>query len=185
MKLDEAIQKRHSVRRFSDKKPDWRTIIECIDSARYAPMAGNIFSLQFILVDNPETISRVAEAAAQDFIKQAKYLVVFCSNPTQTTRYYGERGYDYLRQQAGAAIQNFLLKITEKGLATCWIGHFENTEMKKALGISSKIEVEAIFPIGYEHKIKAKPKKKCNLYNILYFNKYKNKKMNKIKTGLA
>jgi len=185
MKVDEAIQSRHSVKKFSDKKPDWRTIIECIDSARYAPMAGNCFSLQFILVDNQETINKVADAAAQDFIKQAQYLVVFCSNPTQTTRYYGNRGYDYLRQQAGAAIQNFLLKITENGLSTCWVGHFENTAMRKALGISEKIAVEAVFPIGYEHKIKAKPKKKCNLDNVLFFNKYKNKKMNSVREGLA
>jgi nitroreductase len=185
MKLDKLIQSRHSVRRFSDKKPDWRKIIECIDAARYAPMAGNNFSLKFILIDDKETIAKLAKAASQNFINQAQYLAVFCSSPTQTTRYYGSRGCDYLRQQAGAAIQNFLLKITEKGMATCWVGHFRNDAIKKILSISGNVEVEAMFPIGYEHKIKATKRKKSSLYNILYFHKYKNKKMNKLPKSLA
>jgi nitroreductase len=177
MDLDTAIKSRHSVRRFSDKKPDWRDIIECIDAARYAPMAGNNFSLKFILVDDKETIAKLDEAASQKFLKQAQYVVVFCSGPTQTTRYYGNRGWDYLRQQAGAAIENFLLSIEAKGLATCWVGHFLNKKVKEALKIPATVEVEALCPIGYEHKIAAKRRQKINLDNILYFNKYKNKKM--------
>ena len=58
MELGKAIQNRHSVRKFSNKKPNWRTIIECIDSARYAPMAGNNYTLKFILVDNEEKIKK-------------------------------------------------------------------------------------------------------------------------------
>jgi nitroreductase len=185
MELDKTIKNRHSVRRFSEKKPDWRDVIECIDSARYAPMAGNIFSLNFTLIQDQEKIAQIAEASAQEFIKQAQILVVFCSKPTQTTRYYGERGFDYLRQQAGAAIQNFLLKITEKGLTTCWIGHFRNDTVKKILKIPESVEVEALFPIGYEHKINAQKRKKINLYDILYFDKYKNKKMNSPKKSSA
>ena len=177
MELNKVIQSRHSVRKFSDKKPNWRDIIECIDTARYAPMAGNNFSLKFILVDDKETIAKLDEAASQHFLKQAQYVVVFCSIPTQTTRYYGDRGWDYLRQQAGAAMENFLLSIESKGLATCWVGHFLNKKVKEALKIPETVEVEAMFPIGYEHKIAAKPRQKINLDNVLYFNKYKNKKM--------
>jgi len=42
MELDKAIKSRRSIRRYSAQKPDWRDIIECIDSMRYAPKAGNI-----------------------------------------------------------------------------------------------------------------------------------------------
>jgi len=92
MNLDKAIQNRHSVRRFTSKKPDWRDIIECIDSVRYAPMAGNIFSLKFIVVSDKEKIQNLADAAQQYFISQAQYVVVVCTNPSRTINSFEEQG---------------------------------------------------------------------------------------------
>ena len=177
MELDKAIQSRTSVRKFSSKKPDWRNIIECIDAARYAPIAGGMYALKFILVDNLETIKKISEAAQQDFISQAHYVVVVCSNPSRTVNAYGKQGEIYLRQQAGAAIQNFLLKITESGLSTCWIGHFTESQIKRILKIPKEIHVEGVFPIGFEYEKKHTRKAKIDLDNILYFNKYNEKKM--------
>ena len=48
MELDRVIKKRKSVKNFTNKKPDWRDIVDAIDSARFAPMAGNKFNLKFI-----------------------------------------------------------------------------------------------------------------------------------------
>ena len=176
MDLDKAIKNRTSARRFKDEKPDWRTIIECIDSARFAPVAGNIYSLKFILVDDSEKIQKLAEAAQQDFIIQAKYVVVVCSMPNMTLNSYAERGEKYLRQQAGAGIQNFLLKIEEAGLGACWVGAFVDEQVKKILDIPENVDVEAIFPIGYEVGEKIQ-REKIELDNILYFDTYGNRKM--------
>lgn len=181
MNLDKAIQNRHSVRKFSNKKPDWREIIECIDSARYAPMAGGNYSLKFIVVDDKKKINKIATAAQQDFISQAHYVIVACSNPSRTKNAYEEKGEIYVRQQAGAALQNFLLKIQESGLSTCWVGHFIEEQIKKDLKIPKKINIEAIFPIGYDSEKKKTRKAPIELDNILYFNEYKNEKMNKSK----
>ncbi len=181
MELNKAIQSRTSVRKFNSKKPDWRHIIECIDSARYAPIAGGISSLKFILVDNSEAIKKISEAAQQDFVSQAQYIVVVCSNPLRTINSYGKQGEIYLRQQAGAAIQNFLLKITESGLSTCWVGHFAESQIKRILKIPKEIHVEAILPIGFEYQKKRTRKSKIDLDNILYFNEYGEKKMKPLK----
>jgi len=179
MDLDGAIQKRHSVRKFTNEKPDWRDIIECIDAARYAPMAGNNFTLKFIVVEDSKKIQKLAEAAQQPFVAKAHYVVVVCSNPKRTVNAYEERGKMYCRQQAGAAIQNFLLKIEEKGLATCWVGAFVDYLVKDALAIPEGIDVEAMFPIGYEFDKKKTRRLKIDIDRILYFHKYKNKKMRK------
>ena len=91
-----------------------------------------------------------------------------------------ERGKNYIKQQAGAAIENFLLKIEEKGLATCWVGHFVEYLVKEAIGIPDNIEVEAIFPIGYESPLpKRRQKQKIELDRCLYFDKYGKKQMKK------
>lgn len=176
MGVERLIKARRSVRKFKSTKPDWREIIECIDSMRYTPMAGNNFTLKFILVDDEAKIQKLADAAQQDFIAEVKYIVVVCTTPGRTETAYEERGSIYTRQQAGAAIQNFLLKLTESKLATCWVGHFIDEQVKDILNIPKEIQVEAMFPIGYPYE-KPKEKRYIELDNILYFNKYGNKKM--------
>ncbi len=179
MELDKAIQSRKSVRKFKSRKPDYQLIIECIDAARYAPMAGNNYTLKFILIDNQEMIQKIADCAQQPFITQAQYVVVVCSNPSRTANSYGKRGEMYCKQQAGAAIENFLLKIEELGLSTCWIGHFTEGEIKRELKIPKEVNVEAMFPIGYEYDKKRTKRVNIDLDRILYFNRYKQKKLRK------
>ncbi len=177
MEVDRAIRSRHSVKKFKDKEPNWRNIIEAVDAARYAPMAGGNYSLKFIVVSDREKIQKLADSAQQSFITKAYYVVVVCSNPLRTVNAYGERGKAYVRQQAGAGIQNFLLTLEKLGLSTSWIGHFEEEEIKKALKIPEHVNVEAMFPVGYEFDKKYTRKARIDLDNILYFNEYENSKM--------
>jgi len=177
MQLKEAIQNRKSVKRYMDKRPDWRKIIRALDMARFAPAAGNNFISRFILVENEKSIGEITKACQQEFVGTAKYLVVFVSDESKLEKLYGEKGKRYASQQAGAAIQNFLLALTEEGLATNWVGHFYEDQVKRTLGIPSEETVEAIFPIGIETKIKTHPKPKPSLENLIYFDKWKNKKM--------
>jgi nitroreductase len=177
MDLDKAIKNRHSVKKFKSKKPDWRDIIECLDAARYAPMAGGNYSLKFILVSDEDKIQQMAEASQQPFISKARYVVVFCSNPSRTINAYGERGRIYSRQQAGAAMQNFLLKLEEAGLSTTWVGHFVEEQIKSILEIPEHVQVEAIFPIGYEFEKKYTRKEKTDMDNVLYFDEWENDQM--------
>jgi nitroreductase len=165
MELDKAIKSRTSVRKFKSIKPDWRDILECIDVARYAPMAGNNYSLKFILVDDPETIRKIAQAAQQDFISQAHYVVVFCSTPSRTLNNYGKQGEI----------------IVEVGLSTCWIGYFVENQIKRELDIPKEVNVEAVFPIGFEYEKKRSRKAKIDLDKVLYFNEYGQEKMKKTK----
>ena len=177
MDLDRAIHSRKSVRKFGSKKPDWRDVIECIDAARYAPMAGSNYTLKFILVSDKEKISMMADCCQQDFIARAHYVVVACSNPSRTVNAFGKKGENYARQQAGAAIQNFLLKAEELGLATCWVGHFAEDQIKHSLKVPEKANIEAVFPIGYEYHKKRTKTEPIEIDRILRFEKYTQKKM--------
>jgi SagB-type dehydrogenase family enzyme len=177
MQLKEAIKKRKSVRKFmSNKSPNWRKIIKAIDAARFAPAAGNEFVTKFILVSDEKKIAEIATASQQPFIKDAKYLVAVVTDDSRLVKLYGDRGTRYAGQQSGAAIQNFLLALTEQGLATTWVGHFDDDYVKRVLGID-KETVEAVFPIGKETKIETQDKPKKELESIIYFDKWKNKKM--------
>ena len=100
MELDKAIRERHSVRKFSTKEVDWRLILEAIDSARLAPLAGNLPVFKFVIVSEQEKINEIATACQQNFISQAKYVLVLCTDANLVKRSYGERADIYCRQQA-------------------------------------------------------------------------------------
>ena len=180
MDLDKAINQRASCRKFLSKKPDWRDIIKAIEAGSKAPSAGNISTVRFILVSDKDKISELAEAAQQDFVSQAGYVVVVCSESKQCLLSYGKRGEKYCKQQVGAAIENFLLKLVSLGLATCWTGAFSDATVSRILQLPENVEPEAIFPIGYAFE-KKHQKKKPNLDSILYFDVWKNKYMTKIR----
>jgi nitroreductase len=176
MKVEDAIKSRKSVRKFTDKKPDWRTIIECIDAMRFAPTAGKNFSMKIILVSDRNTIQKIADAAEQSFIATAHYIVVVYSDPLRLSNLFGERAKIYQRQQAGAAIENFLLAVQDRRLSTCWVGHFDENSIKSLLKIPEMMDIEAIFPIGFEFG-KMNMKEKIPLDRILFFEDARTKKM--------
>ena len=75
------------------------------------------------------------------------------------------------------SFQNFLLKIEDVGLSTCWVGHFVESQIKRELKVPKEVNVEAVFPIGFEYEKKRARKAKIDLDRILYFNKYGQKEM--------
>ncbi|MEK6891504.1 MAG: nitroreductase family protein [Nanoarchaeota archaeon] len=176
MDFDKVVKSRFSVRKFYSKKPDWRDILDAIDFASKIPLAGGIPSVKFILIDEEDKIIALKEAAQQDFIQTAHYVVVVVSDPKDVVRSYDEFGEVYVRQQAGAAIEQFLLKLVDVGLGGCWVGAFVESQVKTILKIPENSYVEAIIPIGYPF---GKPlrKKYPDLDRITYFNKYGQKQM--------
>ena len=175
MEFKKAVSERHSCRDFSSKKVDFNDISLILDAARYAPCAGNIYSVRLILVSEKEVKSKLVDAAlGQQFLNDAVYIIVVCSDPTETVRSYGSRADMYIRQQAGAAIENMLLKIQDLELGGGWVGGFDETSVKRVLGIPAHIQVEALIPVGHEMKKEKLTEKriKMDLYKILNFEKW-------------
>ena len=176
MDFEKVIKQRASIRNYSDKKVDSDKIMEIIEAANLAPSPGNLPILKFIIVEEKETINKISQACQQSFIKTAPVLVVVCSESKNTDKMYDERADKYIKQHAGAVIENFLLKVTDMKLASCWVGAFSDVSIKNILKISNDIDIEAILPIAYQAKTDdTKQKQKPSLMNTCYFEEWKNK----------
>jgi len=171
MDIEKALYSRHSCRSFANKKVRWDKVIEAIDAAIHAPFAGNQNNLKFIIVEDQERKNIIATHAQQDFIADAPMVVIVCSDEAMLERSYDERGKIYSRQQAGAAIQNFLLRITSLGYASCWVGAYADELLKQALKIPEHIHVEAVLPVGIARD-KPKPVKKHGLENVMFWGEW-------------
>ncbi|OIO80119.1 hypothetical protein AUJ84_04595 [Candidatus Pacearchaeota archaeon CG1_02_32_132] len=174
MDFDKVINSRRSVHNFSSKRVKWSSVLEAIDTTRKAPFAGNNNVLKFIIVEKKETKDKISKLSEQYWMADAGIIVVACSDDKELEKVYYEGGINYARQQAGAAIENFLLKITALGLSSCWVGSYQDELVKQLLKIPEHITIEAILPVGYENG-KTKVPKKVSLENIISWEKWNNR----------
>jgi nitroreductase len=175
MKFDELLKERHCVRSFKPKRVDFGDLLEAIDCALQGPFAGNINNLKFLIIEDEKTIKQLAKHANQTWINEAPAVIIVCSDNTHLINQYGDMGKDYSKQQAGAAISTVILKLTDLGLASCWVGSFSYEIIKEILKIPDQIHIEAMIPVGYE-KGKAKKPRKQELETVLRWENWKNTK---------
>lgn len=151
MKVFEAIKKRRSIRKFADKKVTDKQIEKLLEAARWAPSAGNLQSWFFIVVKDKRTKEKIAQAAwAGRFLAKAPVIIVSCADLARSAGKYGKKGTSlYAIQDATIASQNICLMATEMGLASVWIGGFQEEAVKKILNLPFSLRPIAILPIGY------------------------------------
>lgn len=172
MDFDKVLKSRRCTRKYSVKRVAFSDLVAVCEAARLTPMAGNIYTIRLIVVSDKQKKQELSEAAlGQDFIALTPYILVICSDLTNAIGSYGERARIYARQQAGAAIENMFLKATSLGLATCWVGAFDENAVKRALQMPDKIQVEALLPIAQPFG-KEKAKLKPELKLILHFERW-------------
>src|SRR3989344_3764 len=112
MNLAQAMDQRRSIRKFKSKIVKLSHVIEVIDSALKTPLAGNISTLKFIVVTDQNMKNNIAEYSDQRWIADADTIIVLCSDETRLKTAYKEHASIYAKHQAGAAVQNMLLRIT-------------------------------------------------------------------------
>ncbi|MEM2822108.1 MAG: nitroreductase family protein, partial [Candidatus Pacearchaeota archaeon] len=75
-----------------------------------------------------------------------------------------------------AAIQNILLKLTEAGLGSVFIGHFYDQGIRDILEIPEDIFVEALIPVAKPiPNLKLPSKSLMDMRDILFLEKWKGK----------
>lgn len=172
MDLKNAIQKRHSIRSYSNEHPSKDIIHELIEYANLAPSAGNLQARDFIIVDEKKVKEKLCAAALdQKFIIEAPYNIVVCANLNRIAPY-GNRGLDfYSIQDSAAAVEHILLLAVNYGLDTCWVGAFNDNEVANTLKLPTYIRPVAIIPIGYA-KEKATSRSRFDTKKLIHYNKW-------------
>lgn len=151
--IADAIRDRRSIRRFTSREIPGATLSRLLEAACMAPSAGNRQPWFFYVVRNPDIRQDLAKAAfGQSFLAEAPVNIVVCAKPERSSARYGERGAKlYCLQDTAAAVQNLLLMAEGLGLATCWVGAFDEQEVSRALDIPKARRPVAIIPVGYSN----------------------------------
>jgi len=159
MEFSEVIAKRRSVRHFNNKlgvsDEDIRYLLE---AAVAAPTAGNIQPWRFSVVHSLAARERLSSALRQRWATAAPVVIVVSVDPRPCAARYGDRGeYLYAIQDTAAAVENILLASVERGLASCWIGAFDEQAVRDALDVQAPITPVAVIPVGYSAESAGRP----------------------------
>ncbi len=151
MEFFEVIKKRRCIRKFEDKDVSDEQINILLDSARWAPSAGNLQSWFFVVVKNIETKKKLARASIfQTFISKAPVVIVSCADIRRSSLIYGRKGKElYAIQDVTIASQNIFLSATALGLGACWVGAFSESKVQEILSLKKHLRPITIMPIGY------------------------------------
>ena len=115
-----------------------------------APSAGNLQAYRVHIFRNQEKRDALAKAAFdQKYVSEAPVCLVFCADPSRSAPKYGERGSElYSVQDATIAGTYAMLAAVDLGLATVWVGAFDEEQVKEVVGENSLRPV-AMFALGY------------------------------------
>ena len=146
-----AIKDRASIRDYLAKEISDETIKGIIEAAHLAPSAGNLQPWEFHVVKNQEKIDQLSKAAfSQDWITSSPVVIAISVLTHISGEKYGERGSNlYAIQDTAAAIENLLLAAEAYDLGSCWVGDFNEEEVKRILEIEESSWPVALVTIGY------------------------------------
>ncbi|MFW5746025.1 MAG: nitroreductase family protein [Nanoarchaeota archaeon] len=172
----DVVASRRSIHSYKDILVDKACLMNILQAACLAPSAGNIQNWRFILITEKEKISKVAHLCyGQAWMNEAPVVVVVCAESIQMKRFYGERGeHLYAMQSAAAATQNLLLAAEDQGVASCWVGAFDERRLSHMLNIPDTVRPLAVVTLGYSNEKRPMPQKQP-LFRCVYLESYGNK----------
>ena len=152
MEFFETVANRHSYRGpFTDQPVAPDDLRKIVQAGLDAPSGMNKQTTSFVIVDEPELVSQIAEMhQANKAFNQARAFIVCLIDAEPEAIYAGDH---FQIEDCSAAVQNMLLATAAEGYASVWIdgwlrtdGHAET--IGKMLGVPSDKVVRIILPIG-------------------------------------
>jgi nitroreductase len=162
MGIFDTIKDRRSIRSYKDERIPKDKLGVLLEAARLAPSAGNRQNGKFIVVENEQIKSQLVIASNnQAFVGTASHIIVGIGDSAQK----------WHQVDLAIALEHIVLEAVELGLGTCWIGAFNEDEVKRILKIPQDKKVVALLTVGFPAESpSARPRKA--LEEIVAYNEY-------------
>ena len=156
MDVEEAIQKRRTIRRFKQDPIPLETLKKLIDLARVAPMAKNIQALEFIIVREKQNVKELfnmvkfASSLPEHLRTPEKgreptaYIIVLVNTRIKA---------GYVDFDVGAAVENILIGAVKQGIGTCWMGNINVSKIRSFFKIEDFYEIKHVISLGYPDEV--------------------------------
>ncbi|SEO29257.1 nitroreductase family protein [Propionispora vibrioides] len=164
----ECMRESKTVRNFRQDPITDESLAKLIEAACWAPSAGNLQPWFFYVVKNEKVKQRLAAVCTdQPQVAEAPVAIVVMADPAKSNEKYGERGAQlYCLQDTAAAAENLLLAAESMGLATCWVGSFDEPQVQKLVEAPPRLRAVAIICVGYSDQQISSPKERLRVAEV-------------------
>ncbi|MFX0011836.1 MAG: nitroreductase family protein [Candidatus Hermodarchaeota archaeon] len=171
MEFYDVIRKRRSYRAYRAEMPEEESVNRILNAARLAPTWANMQGMHYVVVKDPKVVKSVWKAVGQHqkFVEAPMFIVGVISESESGKN---SNGLEYFPLDCGICFEHLILAATAEGLATCWIGWFNETKVKEVLEIPKKYRVLALTPLGYPIKEKGEVVDRKPIEEIVHYNKF-------------
>lgn len=153
MTIFELLQKRRTIRRFTQERIPQDVLYSIVGCGRKAPSGMNKQPLEFYLVDDKDLLPKIFEQT-----RWAGYLPREDGHPPEgqqptayvvtliNTEISPERN---CAHDAGAAIENMILAALACGVGSCWIASVTRVAVAEILHIPETYVIDSVLALGY------------------------------------
>ena len=179
MNVTDAIKSRRSVRKYKVDPISEETLTMVLESARWAPSWANTQCWRFVVVREPETKARIAEALRQgnpatDAVRNAPVVIVACAELGKSGFYKGEAATDkgdWFMFDVALAMQNLVLAAHELGLGTVHVSLMDAKKIGEIVKVPEGVRVVELTPLGYPEEQPQGPGRR-ELGEIVFHERY-------------
>lgn len=162
MQVQEAIQKRLSIRRYADAAISDEHLDILFKALQLAASGNNYQNWEFVFVKNPDVKQRLVPACNnQSFVRDCAYFIAGVADPTMK----------WHMVDITIALTQFALQAVELGYGTCWIGAFDEAGVKQVLNVPDDKKVVICMTLGLPTG-KHVPRGRKTLEKIIYMDKF-------------
>jgi nitroreductase len=141
MDVFEAIEKQRSTRNYEPTPVPKEKLEKILEAARLAPSASNLQPWHFIIVTDAEKRKALSGGMFAKFLKQSPVVIAACGDKKTAPKWY--------TIDVAIAVENMVLAATGEGLGTCWIGSFDENQVRETLKIPKNLRVIVLLAVGY------------------------------------
>lgn len=157
MDFNSLVLARQSDRSYLDRSVEKEKLDRILECARLSPSACNAQPWHIVVVDDPEIKNKMADATSEKilgmnhFTKQAPIHLVLVEEAANLTSNFGSwvKRKHFPLIDIGIIAGHICLAAASEGLGSCMIGWFDETKVKKILGVPSSKRVQLIITLGY------------------------------------
>ena len=187
MELMKAIKGRRSIRKYTSKPVDDKTLNIILEAARQAPSWANTQCWRFVVVRDSQLRNKLADTGfvvsekifnrGTEAMRVTPIAIVLCAETRKAGYSFREpkepvtdKG-DWYMYDVALAMQNLTLAAHALGLGTVHIGAFDASKVAEILGVPEGYAVVAMTPLGYPDEA-PNPRPRKELAEIVCYDKF-------------
>lgn len=146
MDFNEVLNKRYSVRSYKSTPVEQEKLQAILNASRLAPTAKNSQPQKLFLANTEEALQKIDLVSPNRF--GAPAVVILCGD-NERACILKSNGRNFIETDMAIVQTYMMLKATELGLGTCWIGRFDAEKIYQVFNIDKKYTPFGLLLIGY------------------------------------